>query len=240
MESTNKENFAVFKFDIFLQDFVGILTVVPKTLGLGLVILILSTFLGGIIALLQQFKIPFINIPIRIFKSFLRGTPAVVLLLLMYYALPQIAHVLLSLVGIDFNPVNLSPIVTVIVTFSFTLSAFQSEIIRGSFLSVDYGQIEAAQSLGYSYFQTLWRVIVPQAILEAMPDLMNSYMVILKSLSLAFLVTVVDIFAKAKIMGALTFRYLEAFVAAALIYWIISSCLTYMMNKYEMRLRKGH
>ncbi len=230
----------MFKFDILVEDFVGILTVVPKTLLLALVILLISTFLGGIIAIIQQYKIPIISQLITVFKSFLRGTPAVVLLYIMYYALPQISHLLLSLIGIEFNPNNLNPVITVIVTFSLTLSAFQSEIIRGAFLSVNYGQIEAAYSLGYNFLQTLWRVIVPQALTEALPDFLNSYMVIIKALSLAFLITVVDIFAKAKIVGAMTFRYLEAFVAAALIYWCISALLTYLVNRYEISLRKGH
>ena len=230
----------MFKFDILVEDFFGILTVVPKTLALALLILVLSTSLGAILALIQQYKIPLLTQIISIFQSFLRGTPLVVLLYLMYYALPQISHFVLSLVGIDFNPHKLEPVVTVIVTFSLTLSTFQSEIIRGSFLAVNYGQIEAAHSLGYNFFQTFWRIIVPQAIVEAIPDLMNSYMVILKALSLAFLVTVVDIFAQAKLLGAMTFRYLEAFVAAAIIYWIICGSLTYLMNKYEARLRRGH
>lgn len=230
----------MFKFDILVEDFVGILTVVPKTLLLALVILLISTLLGGIIAIIQQYKIPIISQLITVFKSFLRGTPAVVLLYIMYYALPQISHLLLSLIGIEFNPNNLNPVITVIVTFSLTLSAFQSEIIRGAFLSVNYGQIEAAHSLGYNFLQTLWRVIVPQALTEALPDFLNSYMVIIKALSLAFLITVVDIFAKAKIVGAMTFRYLEAFVAAALIYWCISALLTYLVNRYEISLRKGH
>lgn len=230
----------MFKFDILVEDFVGILTVVPKTLLLALVILLISTLLGGIIAIIQQYKVPIISQLITVFKSFLRGTPAVVLLYIMYYALPQISHLLLSVIGIEFNPNNLNPVITVIVTFSLTLSAFQSEIIRGAFLSVNYGQIEAAHSLGYNFLQTLWRVIVPQALTEALPDFLNSYMVIIKALSLAFLITVVDIFAKAKIVGAMTFRYLEAFVAAALIYWCISALLTYLVNRYEISLRKGH
>lgn len=230
----------LFRFDILITDIFDIFTVVPKTLLLAFVILILSTLLGGIIALIQQYKIPIISQVITVFKSFLRGTPAVVLLYLMYYALPHISHFILSLVGVDFNPNNLDPIITVIVTFSLTLSAFQSEIIRGAFLSVNYGQIEAAHSLGYNFIQTLWRVIVPQALVEAIPDFLNSYMVIIKALSLAFLITVVDIFAKGKILGAMTFRYLEAFLAAALIYWLISASLTFMINKYELHLRKGH
>lgn len=230
----------MFKLDILIQDFFGILTVVPHTLLLALVILGLSTLLGGVIAMIQQSKIPILSQLIIVFKSFFRGTPAVVLLLLMYFALPEISSSVLGLVGIDFNPNDLSPYITVIVTFSVTMSAFQSEIIRGSFLSVDYGQIESANSLGYNYFQTLRKVIVPQALAEAIPDLLNSYMVIIKMLSLAFLVTVVDIFAEAKIAGAMTFRYLEAFVAAALVYWLLSTILTFITNKYELRLRKGH
>lgn len=230
----------LFKFDVLIEDIFSIFTVVPKTMALALLIFILSTCLGAIVALIEQYKTPVISQIIRVFKSFLRGTPMVVLLYLMYYALPQISHFLLSLIGINFNPNNLEPVVTVIVTFSFTLAAFQSEIIRGSFLSVNYGQIEAAHSLGYNFFQTFGRVIVPQALVEAIPDFMNAYMVILKALSLAFLISVVDIFAQAKIIGAMTFRYLEAFVAAALIYWFICASLTYLMNKYEMRLRKGH
>lgn len=230
----------MFKFDILAEDFFGILAVVPKTLFLAVVILLLSTLLGGVIALIQQYRVPGISQVVKVFKSFLRGTPAVVLLYLMYYALPQIAHVLLKIIGIDFNPHELSPIVVVIVTFSLTMSAFQSEIIRGAFLSVSYGQIEAAHSLGYNFFQTLSRVILPQALLEALPDFLNSYMVIIKALSLAFLITVVDIFAQAKIMGAISFRYLEAFVAAALIYWMISILLTTLINRYELKLRKAY
>lgn len=230
----------MFKLDVLTTSFVEILKVVPSTLFMAFVILIISTFLGGVITLIQQYKIPVISQVIAVFKSFMRGTPAVVLLYIMYYALPPITAVLLSLVGIEFNPHTLSPIVTVIVTFSLTLSAFQSEIIRGAFKSVNYGQIEAAQALGYSYFQTFFRIIAPQALAEAIPDFLNSYMVIIKALSLAFLITVVDIFAQAKIMGAMTFRYLEAFVAAALIYWLLSATLTALINRYELHLRKGH
>ncbi|MFC7365227.1 MULTISPECIES: amino acid ABC transporter permease [Bhargavaea] len=230
----------MFKFDVMAQDFIGILMVVPKTLLLAILILFLSTILGGVIALIQQYRIPVVVQVVKVFKSFLRGTPAVVLLYLMYYALPQIAHLLLKIVGVEFNPHNLNPVVVVIVTFSLTMSAFQSEIIRGAFMSVSEGQIEAAHSLGYNFMQTLSRVIMPQALMEALPDFLNSYMVIIKALSLAFLITVVDIFAQAKIMGAMSFRYLEAFVAAALIYWLISAILTALINRYELRLRKAY
>ncbi|WP_085993832.1 amino acid ABC transporter permease [Oceanobacillus senegalensis] len=230
----------MFDIRVFIEDFFSILTVVPKTLFLALIILLLSLLIGGCIALIQQYRIPIFSQLFFLLKSFLRGTPNVVLLLIAYYALPEMASFILSLIGIDFDPNNLSPVITVIVAFSISFSVFQSEIIRGSFLSVHHGQIEAAQSLGYSFFQILRRVIVPQALVEALPDIMNAYLVIIKALSLAFLVSVVDIFGQAKILGALSFRYLEAFAAAAIVYWVICGILTYLINKYELRLRKGY
>src|SRR5699024_5076499 len=119
-------------------------------------------------------------------------------------------------------------------------SVFQSEIISESLHSLDKDKIEAAQSLWYSTIQTMRKVIIPQVMTEALPDTMNAFLIIIKALSLAFLVTVVDIFAQARLVGAQTFSYLEAFVAAALVYWVICVALTYVVNKLENRMRRGY
>lgn len=200
-------------------------------------IFILSAILGTIFALIEQYKIPILTQIVALFKLFLKGTPMVIFIFLTYFAFPSIVGFFTSLAGIDFDPNNISPVVTIIVALTLTLSSFQSEIVRGSFLAVEFGQVEAAHSLGYTFFQTLWRVIVPQAIVEAIPDFANSFLVIIKALSLAFLITVVDIFAKAQLMAALDFHYLEAFFIAAMMYWVISYVLTVISNKYEGRLR---
>jgi len=230
----------MFKIDALIENFFNILTVVPQTLLLAIIILILSLAMGSVIVGIQQIKIPVVSPVISVLQSFVRGTPNVVLLYLGYYSLPIVIAYLLSLIGIDFNPHNLEPAVIVIITFSISFAVFQSETIRGSLNSLDYGQIEAAQSLGYSFFQTVRKVIIPQALVEALPDIMNSFLVIIKVLSLAFLVSVVDIFGQAKLLGAYNFRYIEAFVAAAFVYWILCSILTFLINKLEVRLRKGY
>ncbi|WP_231889883.1 amino acid ABC transporter permease [Oceanobacillus sp. Castelsardo] len=229
----------MFQLDVLIENLFGILKVVPQTLLLAVIILILSLFMGGCLALIQRKKIPIISSLISVMQSFLRGTPNVVLLYLGYYTLPYIVQYIVSLVGIDFNPHHLHPVITVIVVFSISFSVFQSETIRGSMHSVDHGQIEAAHSLGYSFFQTLRKVVVPQALVEALPDIMNSFLVIIKVLSLAYLISVVDIFGQAKLLGAYNFSYIEAFVAAALVYWALCSFLTLLINKFELRLRKG-
>lgn len=220
-------------YDMFL----GILGVLPETLLLAITILVLSTLLGVVMALIQQYKVPVLVQLIKIFKLFLRGTPMVVFLYLMYYALPAMGQLIVSLLGIDYNMNNLSPLIILIITVSLTLSAFQSEIIRGSFLAVDYGQIEAAHSLGYSFFQTFKRIIVPQAFVHAVPDFANSFTVAIKATSLGFLITVIDIFAQAKIMAAQNFRFIEAFLMVALIYWGIGILITKVADRYENDVR---
>ncbi|MCC3359167.1 amino acid ABC transporter permease [Bacillus sp. REN16] len=220
-------------YDMFL----GILTVLPQTLLLAITILVLSTLLGVVMAIIQQYKVPVLTQLIGLFKLFLRGTPMVVFLYLMYYALPAIGQIVVSLLGINYNMDNLSPVIILIVTVSLTLSTFQTEIIRGSFLAVDYGQIEAAHSLGYSFFQTFWRIIVPQAFVHAVPDFANSFTVAIKATSLGFLITVIDIFAKAKIMAAQNFRFIEAFLMVALIYWGVGTLITKISDRYENDVR---
>ena len=229
----------MFDFKILLESIVKIAVIVPKTFILAMFILLLSLILGACIALIQQYKVPLFSQIIRVVQSFLRGTPNVVLLFLMYYALPEILNFLAHLVGVDFDANSLHPVVIVIVTFSISYSVFQSEIIRGSILSIEKGQIEAAQSLGFSFWQTFRRVMIPQALAEAFPDILNSLLVIIKALSLAYLISVVDILGQAKMVGAISYRYLEAFVGAALIYWVIGIILTTISNRFELKLRQG-
>lgn len=229
----------MFDFKVLLESVLEIAIVVPKTLALAIFILLLSLILGAIIALIKQYKVPLFSQIIKVLQSFLRGTPNVVLLFLMYYALPEILTFFAGIFGIAFDANSLNPVVIVIVTFSISYSVFQSEIIRGAILSIEKGQIEAAQSLGFSSWQTFRKVLIPQALVEAFPDILNSLLVIIKALSLAYLISVVDILGQAKMVGALSYRYLEAFVGAALVYWLIGTILTLLSNRFEWKLRKG-
>ncbi|MDD9149892.1 MULTISPECIES: amino acid ABC transporter permease [unclassified Sporolactobacillus] len=228
----------MFEPNIFFQDFSGILTIVPYTLGLALLILFFAILIGGILSLIDQYKVPVLSRVTAVCISFLRGTPLLVQLYLAYYGLPKIFLYFAELLNLRFDPNQFNPVITVIVSYSICFSAFQSEIIRGAFMAVSYGQIEAAQSLGFSSVQTLRRIVVPQAVIEALPNFLNSYLSIIKSLSLAFMVSVVDILAKAKLESALNFRYLESYAAAAAVYWLLCVFLTVVFRKYEKTLRK--
>jgi L-cystine transport system permease protein len=225
-------------FGVLLSDFRPILGAVPRTLWLAITIFVLSIVVGLVMSLIQQARIPVLAQIVWLMKAFLRGTPMIVFIYLTYFGLPIGLSYVVDWIGVDYNPHGMSPNILIIVALTLTLAPFQSEIITGSFRSIDQGQIDAASSLGYTFGQRLWRVQIPQAVEEALPDLTNSFMVILKALSLAFLISVVDIFAQAQLTAALTYRYLEAFIVAGLLYWALAYIIQTLSDLLEKRFEK--
>jgi L-cystine transport system permease protein len=117
------------------------------------------------------------------------------------------------------------------------VAAFQAEVVKGALNSFDTGQADAAHSLGYKGSQLFRRILLPQTIVAAIPDLANSFMVIMKALSLAFAIEVVDIFAQAQLSAALNFYYLEAFLICVMFYMAIAYMTTILADKLESTLR---
>jgi His/Glu/Gln/Arg/opine family amino acid ABC transporter permease subunit len=222
-------------FDVFL----AILTVVPNTLGLGLAIMIFAIALGTVIALIRAYKVPILNQLAVLFISYMRGTPLLVHLFIIYYALPMLAVSFGNIFNVKPDPNNISPVVSIFIAYSLYTGAFQAESIKGALASVDFGQMEAAYSVGLTPFQAFSRIVFPQALIVAVPNFCNAYVGTIKALSLAFTVAVVDIMAKAQLCSALNFRYIESYLAALLVYWILCIVLTYVFRKFEVVLSKG-
>lgn len=225
-------------FEILVENFFGILNVVPQTIMLAVTIFILSVLVGTVMALIQEYNVPVLKQIVMLFKLLMRGTPLIVFIFIMYYSLPGIVSFFTNLLNIDYNPHNMSPVVILIVAVSLTLSSFQAETIRASFLSVSYGQIEAARSLGYTPFRAFLRIITPQALVEALPEFGSAFLVVMKAISLGFMITVVDIFAEARLIASSNSYYVEAFIVAALMYWGIAYIVVTLTNKYESSLAR--
>ncbi len=172
-----------------------------------------------------------------VYKIAVKGIPMVIVIFLAYYGLPMLIQAFATVFGIQTNPHTVPNWVIIIVALTSCVSAFQAEIIKGSLNAFDKGQAEAAQSLGYSQWQLFRRVLFPQMIVSAIPDLVNSFMVIMKAMSLAFAIEVVDIFAKSQLTAALNFYYLEAFLVAVVFYMLIAFAVTKMADSIESRLR---
>lgn len=227
----------MFDLDVLLPDFLSIMDAVPLTLMMAVTIFIFSTLAGGLFAMIEYRQIPVLRELVVAYKVVFKGVPMVVMIFLAYYGLPPALHFTASLVGVDYNGHSMPNWVIVIVALTACVSAFQAEVIKGALNSFDTGQSDAARSLGYSNGQLFRRVLFPQTIIAAIPDLANSFMVIMKALSLAFAIEVVDIFAQAQLTAALNYYYLEAFLVAVVFYMVIAWVITKVADKLEARLR---
>ncbi|BBI33306.1 amino acid ABC transporter permease [Cohnella abietis] len=219
-----------------------ILEVIPKllkALPFTLVIVALSLAFGLLLALLltaaRLGSSRILRLLATWYISFIRGTPALVQLFLVFYGLPQVV----KLIGIDIN--SWDKAIFAIITFSLNGSAFLSEIMRSSYLAVDRGQQEAAFSVGMTSMQAFRRIMLPQAFAVALPNLGNSAISLIKETSLAFTIGVVDIMGRAQIISIRSngVNQLELYIAIALIYWVLCYGIEKGVARLEKIFKKG-
>jgi len=158
------------------------------------------------------------------FIELVRGTPLLVQLFIIYYGLPD--------VGILLNPLLAAGI-----ALGINTSAYQAEYFRGAIQSVSAGQMTAARSIGMTRFGAIKSIILPQALRLAIPSWSNELIYMLKYTSLAFTVGAPELMAKAKIIAARNFRYLEVFIIVAFIYIIIVTGFTKVLGIVEERVK---
>lgn len=227
----------MFDSEVLLPDLYDILGAVPVTLAMALVIFLCSTIIGGLFAMIEYRRIPVLREIVVAYKIAFKGVPMVIVIFLAYYGLPPASRILASLVGLNYNGHATPNWVTLVVALTACVAAFQAEVVKGALNSFDTGQADAAYSLGYSKTQVFWRVMFPQVIVAAIPDLANSIMVIMKALSLGFAIEVVDIFAQSQLTAALNFYYLEAFLIAVVVYMVVAYIVTFAADRMERALR---
>jgi L-cystine transport system permease protein len=225
-----------FNIKLVFEYFPQILSKLPVTLAIVVFATIAGVILGTLIALIRINKIPVLQQFAVVFVSFMRGTPIIVQLFIVFFGLP----VLLSKAGIDAN--NWSTIIFVIVTYGLNLSAFMSEIFRSAIVGVDTGQKEAAYSVGMTNWQAFKRIIAPQALLIAMPSFSVNIIGLLQNTSLGFTIGLVDVIGEVRAIGVRTYHVLEGYVAAAIIFIVLSILLnklfSYTENKLQTKLTR--
>jgi len=180
--------------------------------------------LGILIAVGRVYGNKFISSLCAIYTIFFRGTPLLVQLFIIYYALPSI--------GIFF-----SPFLAAVIGFILCSGAYHSEYIRGAIQSIKTGQMMAAEALGMSRIKAVLYIILPQALRRAIPGCSNEIIYLIKYSSLAFMVTCVELTGAGKIIATRHFRYTEVFLVVGIIYLLVVSIVTKFLNIMEKKLR---
>ena len=231
MESTVK----IFDLSFMLSSFPRILEALPVTLELTAVSAIFGLLLGFGLAMVKINK-PRVLTPIcTFFVSFMRGTPQLVQLFLAYYGLPLVIKAINASLGTELNVNGVPARDDAFVAVSLHESASVSENIRAAILSVDRKEIEAAKSVGMTGAQTMLRIVLPEAIVVAIPNLGNSIISLLKGTSLAYTVTIMDVMGAAKAVAGRNLRYFEVYIAVSLIYWACSLILEQLVRVIEKK-----
>lgn len=229
-------------FDIryFFECFPQIVTSLPVTLFAAIVSFGIGVLLGLITAIIKIYKIPVFRQIAGIYISAIRGTPLLVQLYIVCYGIPKIIYFCQIEYG-AFSSIDINVIPKMfyaLFAFSVNIGAYLAEAIRSSIEAIDKGQYESAYSLGMTRFQTMTRIIIPQAFTIAIPNLGNNLISTIKDTSFIFMIGIVDVMGKAKIIGARSLSYFEVYIAVALIYWGICFLLERILALIEKRSKR--
>ena len=228
----------IFDFQFMVKIFPSILRGIPYTIGIAVVGFGFGLILGLFGALFRIYRTPVLHRLTGVYVSFIRGTPLVVQILLIYYAFPILLKVINQQFGTNFNVSWIPAVIFMFVAYSLNAGAYLTESIRASILAIDKGQMEAALSVGMSMRQAMVRIVLPQAARISLPIFANFFIGLLKDTSLAFTAAVPEIMGQAKIQAGRASRFFEAYIDAALIYWIICFILERIVARIEKKKKE--
>ncbi len=213
-----------------LIDILNILTQLSEGMLFSILIfsvtLILSLPLGLLVAFARMSKIQVIRIPASIYISIMRGTPLMLQLMVVYFGPYYIFGI---------KVVDNYRIIAALIGFVINYAAYFAEIYRGGIQSIGRGQYEAAKLLGYSKTQTFMVIILPQVIKRILPSITNEVITLIKDTSLAFTISVLEMFSRAKALASSS-TSMVPFVVAACIYYVFNFIVEFIMNGIEKRL----
>ena len=161
-----------------------------------------------------------------VYVTFIRGTPLLVQLFLLFFGLPQF-------------DILLPAFVCGVLGLGVYSGAYVSEIVRGAIQSVDRGQAEAARSIGMSSAQSMRAIILPQAVVRMIPPLGNEFIALIKNSALVLLRTIHDLMHEGQKIISVSYRSLEVYLAIALVYLVLTSAASYLLHRLERNIRAG-
>ena len=199
------------------------------TLKLFVITMALSIPLGLVLALVRISRLRSLSAAVGAYIWLMRGTPLMLQLLFIYFALPFV-----PVIG-----VRLPDFPSAVVAFALNYAAYFAEIFRAGIQSIDRGQFEAARSLGMSFRRTMFHVILPQAFRRMLPPLGNNAIALLKDSSLISAIGLAELAYAARTVAGAYSRYWEPYLVISLMYWLMTLGLAYGVRKLEARYGRG-
>lgn len=191
---------------------------------IGLLIAVVRTIpIGEKDNALKKGAMKFVNVILSAYIEIIRGTPMLVQALIIHYSI--------------FVPMKIPSLLSAIIIISFNTGAYMAEIVRGGIMSIDKGQFEGAHSVGMSHWQTMYHVILPQAIKNIMPSIGNEFVVNIKDSSVLSVIAITELMFISKQAGGAYAKFVPAYVICAVIYFILTFTVTRILRFIEKKLQ---
>jgi His/Glu/Gln/Arg/opine family amino acid ABC transporter permease subunit len=198
---------------------------ITKTIPLTVISFVIGLAIALVVALARLSSNALLSNAARLYISIIRGTPLLVQLFIVFFALPEL-HV------------KINPFPAAVIAFSLNVGGYAAEIIRSAIQSIPKGQWEAAETIGLNYTGALRRIVLPQAARVAVPPLSNTLISLVKDTSLASTILVTELLRTAQIAAAPTFEFFALYGTAAVYYWVICLVLSFGQGRVEHRLER--
>jgi len=225
------------RFDLLFmaKTFLTALKAVPVTFQITVIALVIAIPAGFFMALCIIYNVKVLKQLSRLYISFIRGTPIVLQILIIYSLMPSLLNSFIKSMGWNISIFDVNPIIYAFIVFAMNNAAQLAEVFRSGILAVDKGQHEAAMACGLSPVRTYINIIIPQALATALPNLCNLVITLIKNTSLAFMMTVKDITAVARIEASYAYNFVEAYLDIFVLYIIICSIIQLLFERLERR-----
>ena len=224
--------------EYIVGSFEYVLPYVPVTLGITLAAVVFGTILGILAAVAEVLRLPVLAGLARGYVLVCRSLPNMVLLYLVYYGLPILFLVMHDKTGVHVPYEHVPAIAVAVLGLSLHTGAYLAESFRAAIQSVPKGQVEAALSLGMTWPAIFRRILFPQASVFALPLFANQFLNTMKSTSIVFVITVIELFGAAKLFCEDNSQYFEAYITVALLYWAMGAVFETLFSRLEFRLSR--
>ncbi|MCX7747759.1 MAG: amino acid ABC transporter permease [Clostridia bacterium] len=211
-----------------------------NTVLLAILTVFFGVLLGIFLALMKISKNRVLKAISSAYIEFVRGTPLMVQLLVIYYGLERIGIRFPDIPALKpFLGVNFSDFMSGVITLAINSAAYVAEIIRAGIQAIDKGQMEAARSLGLTHGMAMRYIILPQAFKNILPALGNEFIVVIKESSIVSIIGVSELMYNAQTVRGITYQPFEPLIVAAVIYFVLTFTLSKLLGRFEGRMRTG-
>ena len=202
------------------------------TLIISVITIVFGMIFGSLMALMKMCRIPPLRWFADVYVAFIRGTPVLVQIFLIFYGLP-IMGIHIPAIVVGGNDISGS------IALVINSTAYICEIVRAGIQSIDRGQREAAQALGMSDTRVLWAIILPQAMRNIIPALGNEFITVIKTSSQVSVIGIAELMYTANTIRGISFKPIEPLVIVALIYFLITFVVSLILSAVERRMRRS-